>query len=92
MHFHGVRYRFGSDGSYVPGFSGRGGNVKPGDTFTYRLEARPDSVGVWPYHDHSPSMGDSIEGGLYGVLSIRGGNERPPDGSSSSSSATSSGS
>ena len=24
MHFHGVHYRFGSDGSYIPGFSGPG--------------------------------------------------------------------
>jgi FtsP/CotA-like multicopper oxidase with cupredoxin domain len=79
MHFHGVRYRFGSDGSYVPGFSGRGGNVKPGDTFTYRLEARPDTVGVWPYHDHSSSMSDSIEGGLYGAVSIASRSEPPPD-------------
>ena len=39
MHFHGVRYEFGSDGAYIPGFSTRGGNVKPGDTYTYRLEA-----------------------------------------------------
>jgi manganese oxidase len=79
MHFHGVRYRFGSDGSYIPGFSGKGGSVKPGDTFTYRLEARWDSVGVWPYHDHSPSMSDSIEGGLYGAISVRDRSEPAPD-------------
>ena len=64
MHFHGVRYRFGSDGAYIPGFSGPGANVKPGETFTYRLEAGPGARGVWPYHDHSPSMMESIEGGL----------------------------
>jgi len=79
MHFHGVRYRFGSDGSYIPGFSGPGANVKPGETFTYRLTAEPESAGVWPYHDHSPSMMPSIEGGLYGALSILGSNERAPD-------------
>jgi FtsP/CotA-like multicopper oxidase with cupredoxin domain len=79
MHFHGVHYRFGSDGSYIPGFSGAGANVKPGQTFTYRLVAGPDSAGVWPYHDHSPSMMDSIEGGLYGALSILAPGERPPD-------------
>jgi manganese oxidase len=79
MHFHGVRYEFGSDGAYIPGFSGPGGNVKPGDTFTYRLEAIEDSAGVWPYHDHSPSMSDSIAGGLYGALSILGRDEEPPD-------------
>ena len=79
MHFHGVRYRFGSDGSYIPGFSGPGANVKPGGTFTYRLVAGPDSAGVWPYHDHSSSMMDSIGGGLYGALSILGPRERAPD-------------
>ena len=79
MHFHGVRYRFGSDGAYIPGFSGPGANVKPGESFTYRLVAEPASVGVWPYHDHSPSMTASIEGGLYGALSILGPNEQAPD-------------
>jgi FtsP/CotA-like multicopper oxidase with cupredoxin domain len=78
MHFHGVEYRMGSDGAYIPGFSGPGANVKPGQDFTYRLVAGPDSAGVWPYHDHSPSMMDSIEGGLYGTLSILGPNEKAP--------------
>jgi FtsP/CotA-like multicopper oxidase with cupredoxin domain len=79
MHFHGVAYRPSSDGAYVPGFSGRDGNVRPGQTWTYRLRARPDSAGVWPYHDHSPSMEQSIEGGMYGALSILRRHERPPD-------------
>jgi FtsP/CotA-like multicopper oxidase with cupredoxin domain len=79
MHFHGVRYRPSSDGAFVPGFSGPGGDVPPGGRFTYRLRAIPGSVGVWPYHDHSTTMGPSIEGGLYGMLSIRGRRERPPD-------------
>jgi FtsP/CotA-like multicopper oxidase with cupredoxin domain len=79
MHFHGVEYRFGSDGAFIPGFSGPGANVKPGQSFTYRLVAGRDSAGVWPYHDHSPSMSDSIEGGLYGALSILGPKERRPD-------------
>ena len=79
MHFHGVHYPFGSDGAYIPGFSTKGGNVKPGDTWTYRLDAAEDTAGVWPYHDHSPSMSDSIVGGMYGALSILGENEDPPD-------------
>jgi manganese oxidase len=79
MHFHGVSYRPGSDGAFIPGFSGRGGNVKPGRSFTYRLRAGPDSAGVWPYHDHSPSMHDSIAGGMFGALSIRGRHEPRPD-------------
>jgi FtsP/CotA-like multicopper oxidase with cupredoxin domain len=79
MHFHGVHYKPSSDGSYVPGFSGRDGDVKPGQSYTYKLTAGSDSVGIWPYHDHSPSMDDSIMGGMYGMLSILGRGERPPD-------------
>jgi FtsP/CotA-like multicopper oxidase with cupredoxin domain len=79
MHFHGVHYRPSSDGSYVPGFSGRDAEVKPGGAYTYRLTAGGDSAGVWPYHDHSPSMETSIAGGMFGMLSILGRHERAPD-------------
>jgi manganese oxidase len=79
MHFHGVHYRPSSDGAYVPGFSGGDADVKFGRTWTYKLTAGPDSAGVWPYHDHSPSMMDSIAGGMFGMLSILGRHERPPD-------------
>jgi FtsP/CotA-like multicopper oxidase with cupredoxin domain len=79
MHFHGVRYKPSSDGAFVPGVSGRDGNVRPGQTWTYRLTAGPGSAGVWPYHDHSPSMHDSIDGGMYGMLSIRRPGEPLPD-------------
>jgi FtsP/CotA-like multicopper oxidase with cupredoxin domain len=79
MHFHGVRYKPSSDGAYLPGFSGRDAAVKPGETYTYRLQASSDSAGVWPYHDHSQSMEESIAGGMYGILSILGRHERAPD-------------
>jgi manganese oxidase len=79
MHFHGVHYAPSSDGAYVPGFSGADADVAPGHTYTYVLTAGDDSAGVWPYHDHSPSMDDSIKGGLYGMLSILGRGERAPD-------------
>jgi FtsP/CotA-like multicopper oxidase with cupredoxin domain len=79
MHFHGVHYRPSSDGAYLPGFSGGDADVKVGHTWTYRLTAGRDSAGVWPYHDHSPSMMDSIDGGAFGMLSILGRHERAPD-------------
>jgi FtsP/CotA-like multicopper oxidase with cupredoxin domain len=79
MHFHGVHYKPSSDGAYLPGFSGRDADVKPGRTWTYRLRAGADSMGVWPYHDHSPSMHESIDGGMYGMLSIMGAGEPAPD-------------
>jgi manganese oxidase len=79
MHFHGVRYAPSSDGAYVPGVSGPDAAVAPGRSHTYVLRADEASVGAWPYHDHSPSMMPSIEGGMYGMLSIRGRRERAPD-------------
>ena len=79
MHFHGVHYDFPSDGAYIPGVSGPGSAVKPKATFDYKLTAGNDSYGVWPYHDHSPSMTTSIVGGLYGALSILGPKEKAPD-------------
>jgi FtsP/CotA-like multicopper oxidase with cupredoxin domain len=79
MHFHGVHYQPSSDGAYVPGFSGKDANVKFGQTWTYVLQAGEDSAGVWPYHDHSPSMTDSIAGGMAGMLSILRRHERAPD-------------
>ena len=79
MHFHGVRYRPSSDGAYIPGFSGGDADVKPGKTWTYKLTALRTSRGVWPYHDHSPSMHESIDGGMWGMLSILGRHERAPD-------------
>ncbi len=79
MHFHGVHYEPSSDGAFMPGFSGRGADVQPGHSFTYVLKAGEDSAGVWPYHDHSPSMMDSVAGGMYGALSILGRHERAPD-------------
>ena len=79
MHFHGVEYKPSSDGAFVPGVSGPDGNVLPGRSWTYRLTAGKQSVGVWPYHDHSTSMHESIMGGMYGMLSIRGRREKLPD-------------
>ena len=79
MHFHGVSYRPSSDGAFVPGVSGRDGDVKPGQSWTYRLTAGRDAAGVWPYHDHSRAMHESIDGGMYGMLSIFGRDEPLPD-------------
>jgi FtsP/CotA-like multicopper oxidase with cupredoxin domain len=79
MHFHGFRYEFASDGSFIPGVSGPAANVPPGGTATYRLQARKSSKGVWPYHDHSASMEPSIAGGMYGAIIVRGVKERRPN-------------
>lgn len=79
MHFHAFRYAPGSDGAYIPFVSGKGGAVPYGASFTYRLHAVADSVGVWPYHDHSPSMHDSIPAGMYGAIVVTDPSEPAPD-------------
>jgi FtsP/CotA-like multicopper oxidase with cupredoxin domain len=79
MHFHGAEYEPSSDGIWLPLFSGKGGNVMPGEHFTYELTAGRGSAGVWPYHDHSASMEDSIAGGMFGALSIAGRREPRAD-------------
>jgi FtsP/CotA-like multicopper oxidase with cupredoxin domain len=79
MHFHAFTYAPGSDGAYIPRISGKGANVPVGGTFTYRLKAGPQSAGVWPYHDHSSSMDQSIPHGLVGAIAILRKKERPPD-------------
>jgi FtsP/CotA-like multicopper oxidase with cupredoxin domain len=79
MHFHGVEYKPSSDGAYRPGYSSKDADVKPGQTWTYKLTAGNDSAGAWPYHDHGPEMEASIDGGMFGMLSILGKHERAPD-------------
>jgi len=79
MHFHAFRYAPGSDGTYIPFVSGPGGEVGYGRSFTYRLLALPDSYGVWPYHDHSTFMHESIDAGLYGAIVITRPEDPAPD-------------
>lgn len=79
MHFHAFTYKPESDGAFIPRVSGLGGDVPVGRSFTYRLTAGPQSVGTWPYHDHSSGMMESIPRGLYGWISIMKKKERAPD-------------
>ena len=79
MHPHGVRYTPDYDGSYYGDFTRVGGFVKPGEEFTYTWEATPDSVGVWPYHDHGPNHTLNAFRGLFGTIIIRPRGETPPD-------------
>ena len=48
-------YKPDYDGAYLGDFTRAGGFIAPGEEFTYTWEATPDSVGVWPYHDHGPN-------------------------------------
>jgi FtsP/CotA-like multicopper oxidase with cupredoxin domain len=61
MHFHGI-HSARMDG--VPG----AGEILPGETFTYELQARP--FGCHLYHCHSMPLKRHIHKGLYGVIII----------------------
>jgi FtsP/CotA-like multicopper oxidase with cupredoxin domain len=63
MHFHGI-HRDVNDG--VPGVGS--GNVGPGRSVTYDLDARP--FGLHLYHCHSTPLADHIAKGLYGAVVI----------------------
>ena len=79
IHPHGVRYPAEFDGTFLGRYTPPGGAVPFGETFTYRWRAAPNSVGVWPYHDHGPFEVESAGGGLFGSIVVRPPEERPPD-------------
>jgi hypothetical protein len=71
MHPHGVRYNPEYDGAYMGDFTRAGGFIAPGEEFTYTWEATPDSVGIWPYHDHGPNHTVNTLRGLFGAVIVR---------------------
>jgi FtsP/CotA-like multicopper oxidase with cupredoxin domain len=71
LHPHGVRYTPDYDGTYLGDFTRAGGFIAPGEEFTYTFECTPDSVGVWPYHDHGPNHSVNITRGLFGAVIVR---------------------
>jgi len=79
VHPHGVRYNPEYDGAYLGDFTRAGGFVAPGEEFTYVWEATPDSVGVWPYHDHGPNHTLNTFRGLMGAIVIRPKESKAPD-------------
>ena len=79
MHPHGLRYTPDYDGSYVGAYTRPGGFVEPGEEFTYLWEATPDSVGVWPYHDHGPNHMLNTFRGLFGAIVVRERGAKAPD-------------
>src|SRR5215210_1597321 len=79
MHPHGVRYTPDYDGTYLGAHTRAGGFVAPGEEFTYTWEATPDSVGVWPYHDHGPNHTLNTFRGAFGAVLVRERGAKVPD-------------
>lgn len=72
IHFHGI-HPAEVDGTPLPG---NGGEVKPGDSFTYEFTAEP--FGCHLYHCHAVSLKRHIHKGLYGAFIIDPKQGRPP--------------
>ena len=76
MHLHGVHYESNMDGAYSPDDPERPGTaVRYGEVFTYTYEARADSAGVWPYHDHSVEGALNTSTGMFGAVRIHSSSE-----------------
>jgi manganese oxidase len=79
LHPHGVKYNPEYDGAYLGAFTRAGGFIAPGEEFTYTWECTPESVGVWPYHDHGPNHTLNSFRGLFGAIIVRPKGAPAPD-------------
>ncbi len=89
IHAHGVAYDPDSDGAWTWADQPPGSAVKVGETYTYEYQALPESVGTWPYHEHSvpqtmipgmpPDMGLNVQLGMSGVIAITDDDTLPAD-------------
>ncbi len=83
FHLHGLAYGIDSDGSWPFGTQAddgrRSDEICPGQHWTYTFDVTNESVGAWPFHDHSSSMiGESINRGLFGGVVVRPRGFPPP--------------
>jgi FtsP/CotA-like multicopper oxidase with cupredoxin domain len=67
MHFHGLHPSF-MDGMPGIGENRGGGQIEPGESFTYEFEATP--FGIHLYHCHVAPLAAHIARGLYGAFVI----------------------
>ncbi len=75
FHLHGLHYGIDSDGTWPLGVRSANGRrsdeICPGETWTYVFDARRDTVGAWPFHDHYRKLMDSVNRGLFGAVVVR---------------------
>ena len=76
MHFHGVEYKPSSDGAFLPGFSGTRRRRQARPDLDLQADRRPRLRGRLAVPRPRPVMEESIDGGMFGMLSILGARER----------------
>lgn len=70
LHMHSIH------AGLMDGVDGMGGNIFPGQNYTYNVIAQP--AGIYPYHCHMPPVEEHISRGLYGEFIIDPKVPRPP--------------
>jgi len=82
LHMHGLEFGIDSDGAWPMGIENaegrRSDEICPGQNWTYTFRATKDTVGVWPFHDHSRMPGRSINRGLFGGVVVLPKGMKPP--------------
>jgi FtsP/CotA-like multicopper oxidase with cupredoxin domain len=75
FHLHGLKYGIDSDGAWPLGVQAADGRrsdqILPGESWTYRFRATPETVGVWAFHDHFQMVQRWANRGLFGMLIVR---------------------
>lgn len=82
FHLHGLIYGSDSDGSWPFGTQASDGRrsdeICPGQSWTYTFDVTNDTLGAWPFHDHSSGMiSESVNRGLFGGIIARPRRHRP---------------
>jgi FtsP/CotA-like multicopper oxidase with cupredoxin domain len=83
LHVHGLEYGIDSDGSWPFGTQSSDGRrsdeICPGTSWTYTFRVTEESVGAWPFHDHSVHPTHAIDRGLFGgIIVLPRGRPRAP--------------
>ncbi|HEU4853729.1 MAG TPA: multicopper oxidase domain-containing protein, partial [Nitrosospira sp.] len=76
LHVHGLHYGIDSDGSWPFGVQeydspNRSDAICPGEQWCYIFDAREDTIGCWPFHDHHMHIEEVVKRGLFGGIIVR---------------------
>src|SRR5438876_4864856 len=83
LHVHGLAYGLDSDGTWPFGVASADGRrsdeICPGSHWTHVYDVTEESVGAWPFHDHSHDIAANVNRGLFGgIVVLPRRRERPP--------------
>ena len=75
FHVHGVEFGIDSDGAWPFGTQNESGarsdRICSGEKWIYTFNVTNEMIGAWPFHDHFPMAGQSINRGLFGGIIVQ---------------------